>query len=286
MRGPRDIIDSYCNCCKHTTHHKVLFSKQILRGEDEDYDNATFFYIVECCGCDNVSFVREDIADFWIDKEGDYIPIIETYPFKEGDQEPLGPFSIPHGIYSVYRESVTAFNNNCPLLAAVGFRATIEAICLDKGIKGRDLELMVNNLQKEGHITKQDRDRLHSIRFLGNDSIHQMKEANHNNLKIVLEIVNNIINSLYILDSKTRDLEKPIKNIEEFISLMKEHLNKYNKGEVLSFEQLSPSGRRLIKEDKKFFEQQFESYVRAGYVPEISVLTLNDSPNSTKYVIL
>ncbi|WP_140386550.1 DUF4145 domain-containing protein, partial [Vibrio parahaemolyticus] len=60
-------------------------------------------------------------------------------------------------------------------LAGIGFRATIEAVCNDQSIQGKELSTRINNLASNGLISKKDSTRLHSIRFLGNDAAHDIK---------------------------------------------------------------------------------------------------------------
>lgn len=79
---------------------------------------------------------------------------------------------------SIYKETVKAINAECYTLAAAGFRAVIESICLDKQIEGDNLEAKVNNMQKAGIITMEDRNRLHSVRFLGNDFPTELQAPN------------------------------------------------------------------------------------------------------------
>lgn len=283
MKNQKEIVDCYCSKCKQKTHHKVLYSKQIV-SDDREFYWATTYYFLECCGCDNISFMRECVDESRVDDEGQMVPFVDTYPYQEGEQEPVDILFVPYEIGNVYRESVTAYNKNCPLLAAAGFRATIEAICLDKNIKGKDLEVKVNNLQKSGHITKQDRDRLHSVRFLGNDSIHEMKAPDDENLRLVLEIINNTLNSLYVLDAKTIFLEKPIKDFNEFVVKVAHRINDFKKGDIVNFEQLATFGRRLLKEDKKVFEQQFEAFVQAGKCLKLAIHSIVNG--KTQYVVI
>lgn len=99
-----------------------------------------------------------------------------TYPFHQQIAKGLTDlWSVPENISAAYKETLTALNNKCFLLAAAGFRMVIEAVCKENNVQGKSLETKINNLAKDGIIIKHDRDRLHSIRFMGNDSVHLMK---------------------------------------------------------------------------------------------------------------
>ncbi len=70
-----------------------------------------------------------------------------------------------------------ALASNCFLLSAVAFRTIVEAVCRDKGIKIKEIEYLkpqIDKLLKNGLITKSEAGRLLLIRFIGNDSVHEM----------------------------------------------------------------------------------------------------------------
>ncbi|UKK82282.1 DUF4145 domain-containing protein [Segatella bryantii] len=96
------------------------------------------------------------------------VSVHTSYPVKENSIEPLRSWEIPSLISRAYTESVEALNDGSLLLAAIGFRATIEALCLEKGISKGNLEKKIDELSKKGIITALDCERLHAARFLAN----------------------------------------------------------------------------------------------------------------------
>lgn len=268
-------IKCFCSQCGKQTHHKVLFLKSVS-SDDEEYFWACTYRVVECCGCDNISFLYENVDEADIDFDGNFISTYTTFPIREGTIQALTSWDIPYGIKTVYHEAVIAYNNSCFLLSAAGFRATIEAICIDKEIKGKNLENRINALYKKGIITLNDRDRLHSIRFLGNDSIHEMKMPDKHGLELVMKIVNNTLNNLYILDKECKDLENPIKTFEEFAKLLDEELKEHKSGEVTVLNNFLPKTRRLISDDKAKFENDLKARIKEG---KYTKLELHSTPS-------
>lgn len=191
---------------------------------------------------------------------------------------------MPHRISKVFRETVTAYNNNCPILAAAGFRATIEAICKNKEITGSNLKVLINSLQKKGYITMQDRDRLHTIRFLGNDSIHEMKAPEEKDLALVLEIVNHTLYNLYVLDEKTKGLEKTVSNFEDFLQILSNHLSDFNSGEVATLEAILHNDRRIMEEERSKFELKLIQLINDGQYKKLSLGKKNVS-GEQEYII-
>lgn len=278
-------IDTYCHSCKQKTHHKILFSKEVNKGCDDEIYGSTEYCIVQCCGCDSISFLRIDFDESWADENGNMIPVLSSYPYREGHAEPISSWLMPRRICEVYCEALNAYNNNCPILAAAGFRATIEAICKSKEIAGTDLRVRINNLQKKGYITLQDRDRLHTIRFMGNDSIHEMKAPEEKDLALVLEIVNNTLNNLYVLEDKTRGMEKTISSFKNFLQALAIHLFDYNQGDVATLKDILNNDRRIMDEDRTRFEAELQDLIRDGGYTKLSLGQINAS-GKQEYIVL
>ena len=120
---------------------------------------------------------------------------------------------------------VYSLKNNCYLLSGVGLRAVIEAVCIEQSITGRNLEVKINNLVKNKLITEKDANRLHSIRFLGNDSVHEMDVPNEAKLRAAIEIVEHMLKNLYLIDIEASEhLDTIISNYDDFKALF---LRKY-----------------------------------------------------------
>ncbi|MHC8949598.1 DUF4145 domain-containing protein, partial [Sphingobacterium hungaricum] len=133
---------------------------------------------------------------------------------------------LPDKIRIIYIETIESLTNNCYLLAGVGLRTIIEAVCIDQKITGRTLENKINNLVKNKLITEKDGQRLHSIRFLGNDSVHDMDVPNENKLKTALEVIENLLKSLYLIDIELdHHLDTIIVKFEDFKNLIFRKVN-------------------------------------------------------------
>lgn len=279
----KDSIKCYCSSCKQHTHHKVLAVYKRGSEPDDDYWWTQNLRMVQCLGCDHVSFDIETVEESNVDYDEftgnvEYVPVHVSYPDKEGLIECIGfTWNFPQNVYAIYRETINALNNGCLRLAAAGFRATVEAICIDKQIAFKNLEAKINGLKKSGIITEADRNRLHAVRFMGNDAVHQMMEPSKESLLLVHEIISGILTNLYVIDDKTNGkLERPVKTIEEFINILDEGLSNRHVGEVDILKNLLPENRRLIKEDRTRFEAELKEKINNG---EYSKLSLCPSPN-------
>ena len=280
----------YCDCCQRDTNHDVM-ATEFMTSPDEDYWWKTDYYIVKCCGCDTVSFLTETTEESVVeyDNEGNvnYPSVFNTYPFHRPFAKAIDNlWPIPSNIATIYRETISALNNECFLLAAAGFRVIVEAICIENQIEGKTLETKINNLCKKNIITKNDRDRLHSIRFMGNDSVHSIKKPDKQQIRLVLDIIHNMLNGLYVLTDKCNDiLEGPISTYEEFIQLLEVGLKTRTVGEVDVLKNLLPETRRLIKEDRATFENQLKEAIAKGKYTKLELCPAPATGKNQQYKV-
>lgn len=275
MSEKAENIISYCTSCNNDNNHEVLFKAEI--SGDENYQFHRDYLTIKCLGCDSISF-RDDFHDiessFPNDNDEWEIPLTSTVypPFLKNHKGLEYSYRLPESINTVYRESIKAFEINCKLLAGAGFRAIIEAICIEKEIKGRTLEIKINNLSKDGLITKKECERLHSIRFLGNDSIHEMKVPQEKQLKVVLNIIEHILSNIYLIDYEVdSNLEKPINEYVPFKKLLAKKLKEYASGDVFPLVKFLDKDVRRVKDNFVQFEKDLVAEINAGTYDKLSI---------------
>jgi hypothetical protein len=124
-------------------------------------------------------------------------------------------------IQKVYKQSVAAYAGDSRIIASMGLRATIEAVCTHLSISGTSLEKRIDSLFKNGHISSSDKKRLHGIRFLGNDAAHDIREPGTNEFRIALEIIEHLISSVFILNQRAQGLlDTTIETFTEFLPVL------------------------------------------------------------------
>lgn len=276
------IIDCYCPVCKHRTHHQVLGEGSNYSSEEDYYYRETF-RVVKCCGCDNVSFdlETEDESNVEYNNEGyeEIVPIHTSYPVKENSIVPLRSWEIPSLIQRAYTESVEALNNGSFLLASIGFRATVEALCIENGIDKGQLVTKINKLRDKGIITAADCERLHEARFMGNESAHQIEKPDREHVMVVLEVINNILNNLYVIDKKFKEvIEYRFKDYDDFQKMIEKGIDKHQQGFEGTVYAFLPDERKYRKEDLDKYETEMQARIADGRFTRVSVLPKN--PNS------
>jgi hypothetical protein len=70
------------------------------------------------------------------------------------------------------------------------------------------LEGKLNGLAEKGILNNKQVEFLHKIRLLGNEALHELSDHSEKDLKICIDIIDHIIESLYILPKKVSRLKK------------------------------------------------------------------------------
>ena len=199
----------YCPICRTQTNHEELFSKE--RSYNEEEDDCAYFYkdaVIQCKGCDGIQFRREYGDENMVD-ENSLTGISEFYtssvyfpPYIENHTQVDKSYDIPDKIRTMYFETLGAIKNKYYILSGAGLRAIVDAICLDQKILSGNLQKKIKSLENKRLITKKEANRLNSIRFLGNDSIHEIEIPDTLKIRTALNIIEHLLINLYIIDKE------------------------------------------------------------------------------------
>ena len=199
----------FCNHCTNETNH---FCKAEHYRDFPNLNPDGSLAFVErlgyrlwiCAGCERGTLEEYYIFDVTYEEDGtmmerDYFPERTRLHFKKKDFKQLPP-----KLDRIYREILHSFNYDLVILCAVGIRALLEGICADKGITGKRLETKIDNLVAilpQNIVTH-----LHNIRFIGNDAAHELATPTLEELRIAIEICEDLLSYLYELDYKASKL--------------------------------------------------------------------------------
>ncbi|MEG9327035.1 DUF4145 domain-containing protein [Salinimicrobium catena] len=281
----------FCRTCKGL-RNQTLKHQIEKKGSDEDeyFRWIQKYAIIECDGCETISFLHiyGDTEMFYRGEEGEQIyfddeTIYPTYLDKSYEIETTR--YIPDKIGTIYLETIAALKVDSYILTAGGFRAIIEAICNHLEIRKDNLEERINLLHKKGHLTISESKRLHSIRFLGNDALHELEKPRKDHLYILLDIVNHLLHNLFINDEKIRDqLELYIDNYEDFIKLIKNKISSDLIGKEISLIELIGKAKRLFPKGKMAeLEKEFIKQIKEN---KYDFIKIGESKEEQKYEIM
>jgi len=281
-------IKNYCSDCGQATNHDVLSEYTELHREDYACDIS--FQIVSCCGCETKSFrkVFEDIEAAYpeYDEDGEEVWIvpkeIDVYPKSiKGHKSLDHPYYLPEIVKIIYSETIRALKEDAKVLAGLGLRASVEAVCNDLNIEGRTLEVRINKLSTGGYISKKDIERLHAIRFMGNDAAHEIKKPKKESLAVALQIVEHLILSVYILEKESEgNLETTTSDYSVFWELLESSSRHFQAGEEIPLAKFLGKNIRRVKDSIPNLENELINKINNNEYPKLSIGKVDHYLNS------
>jgi hypothetical protein len=217
-------MKSLCSSCKRDTNHKVLFDKKVMLKEGDVWWEEHNYQVIECQGCDTLSFRKlytDAQMQAWADVDFESTSQ-ELYPYRSKFSMPIKSLiNTPLNVKAIYKETIESFNGNQHILCGAGLRSIIEAICKDKKIVSggvmdksgkpkvsKNLDGKIQGLMEKGFITEESASALHTLRFLGNDAVHEVEAPSSEELRIAIGIVEASIESIYEMRHKATALKE------------------------------------------------------------------------------
>lgn len=210
-RTQGDVEEVACLSCANKTRHEVVLSVDLL-SESIDIQAQESYQIVKCLGCSIISFrlAKSNSEDFTpIDDKGGFAYDVheETYPRRLLGRNKLEMLDLlPQEVEEVYDETHTAIVSGQRILAAIGIRTLVEAVCQEKQAKGKNLENKISSLVDLGVLTEPGAEILQSLRSMGNDATHDIRKHKPSTLNIAFEVAENLLTNVYILPEKAKGI--------------------------------------------------------------------------------
>lgn len=263
-------IWSDCRACGRSTRHEVLFQHEEESNPDFYHEKDTW-QVVRCLGCNTTGFRHrnDDYENVSEDHEGHLRHEIDitAYPRVIRNHKKLDSlYFVPSLIRRAYTQTLSAYSEHAFVLASIGLRASIEAVCNHLKLSGNSLEKRIDQLFKGGYVSNGDKKLLHAIRFLGNDAAHEIKEPKESELRVALEIVEHLLNSVFILERKAKSLETVLDTYEEFLPVVATSAKTYEGEPLFSLSSLLGRRRRLVGQNLDSFETKLKADIESGAI--------------------
>ena len=206
----------FCNYCKNETHHE-LKSSHTSEHEEIEHDEkgrpiplflwTSKYRFWVCCGCDTATLEEVWTASGMLDNKGNELWESNYYPKRKHADHAKKHFQkLSNKLSDIYKEIIESFNASLKISCAIGLRALLEGVCADKGITTGNLENKIDQLNT--HLPPNIVESLHSFRFMGNVAAHELEAPNREDLKLAIEVIEDLLNFLYELDYKAQQLKK------------------------------------------------------------------------------
>lgn len=217
-----------CQRCEKVTRHEALTRvAEYHESPGGDIQVWNDYLTVRCNGCGTVSFAvasscSEDV-EYDSDTGHERLSVsYKLYPNRVA-RRPQMRFAtqLPHSIYCVYQETHDSMCSDKPILAGIGIRAIVDAVCKVKKVEGGTLEKKIDNLVTMGFIASEGADFLHRIRSLGNKAAHEVEAHSDQELAAAMEIVEQLLQAVFVLPGLAKTLPEAPKRSPKKSSAIK-----------------------------------------------------------------
>ncbi len=214
MTTSDDRVKLHCNFCLGLRWHSILYSTTREHYEEldngNDYQEVTVYRIAECNGCESVTMHTS-----W-HNSGQPDPIEEQWPPKVSRRQPKWMFELflsdnlnnPFK-HEFIREIYSSLKAGNLRLTVLGVRALFEQVMLehidDKGTFAKNIE----QFEASGFISHIQREAILPVIEAGHASMHRGFKATEQQVEAILDVTENVIESIYITKSRTTGLKVP-----------------------------------------------------------------------------
>lgn len=221
----KDKIKAHCNKCSGARWHEVLYKEESEWQEDVDgqylYGGGDTYVMIKCCGCENIALKHDswDATDY--DDDGNAIVHTTYYPPATYRNKPRWlsglllsfDFNINTSedlINDLICEIYVALQNDSTRLAVMGVRALIEHVMIDKVGDIGTFKENLNEFEKKGFISKLQKEILEPVLDAGHATIHRSYNPSVSDVGSLIDITENIIESLYVNERRAQRLKGKI----------------------------------------------------------------------------
>jgi Domain of unknown function (DUF4145) len=194
----------FCNQCLRRTRHQILASE--ARGENDDgFETSDEYQLIECKGCGNISYRTRHWNSDMVGIDGPYYRD-EYYPPPVSRKVPEWLRELPLDIQSVLGEVYAALHAGSRYLATAGARTVLDLLFLDKIGDIGPFKQKIQKLEQDGHITNREAQLIDAVIEAGNASAHRGYAPSTKDLNHVMDILEAILDKLYIAEGKQEKL--------------------------------------------------------------------------------
>lgn len=216
LKEPGQKDQLYCNDCLGIRRHTVMFHTERYWYSYDDEDGSPTsherrqYTLAQCDGCDFITLVMVDDASFYPD-----VSVLQ-YPPQTIRKEPkwLTDLLLDSIISDTYKnefisEIYIALRNNTPRLAVMGIRALLEQIMIEKVGDNGSFKKNLDKFEADGYISKVQRDAIDPVIEAGHASIHRGFKAQQSDVIHLMDVTENLIESIYINQKRSAQLNVP-----------------------------------------------------------------------------
>ncbi len=211
---------AHCNTCGGSRNHEALWSeKSRWNAEAEEVCGGDTYDLLKCLGCGSVKLRLEEwCSEDQLDKHGQVIPTIIYYPSAIFRPRPRWLVDLMmevtwidgQSIHDLLSEVYVALQNDQRALAAMGIRALLEQVMIEKSGDHGNFVANLKEFEKQGYVSHMQSNRLKTILEAGHAAIHRFYKPSKDDLITLVDITESLIESIYIHGAKIEQLKNGI----------------------------------------------------------------------------
>jgi hypothetical protein len=195
MADTPKIVQAPCSECVRKTKHEVLFETS-----QRDEETLNTYVMLSCGGCSTISMGHQRL---WLN-EGDVDH--NYYPSPVSRKMPtwmflwsmgLGKAKGDAAVGAVMMEVYQAVDGGQNRLAAMGIRALLEQVMIQKVGDLKTFDMKLDAFQNAGFISAIQRDAMRATLDVGDAAMHRGYVPTETDLKLALDIVEGVLAPIY-----------------------------------------------------------------------------------------
>lgn len=207
---------AHCNQCLDSRQHDVLHShSEKWNSNDGGICGSDEYDLLRCRGCESIAVRHIAWCSEDIDELGAPYSTVLYYP-------PSISRPMPRWVHDLVTSEATSLmgdllqeiyvglQNNIASLATMGIRALIESIMIEKIDDQGSFAENINAFMAAGHISKDQEGILKAALEVGHAVIHRSYSPSKDDLETCMDIVEGIVETLYIHPHKADKLSQKV----------------------------------------------------------------------------
>jgi len=194
----------YCNQCRGKTVHRLLKTADDVGRDDEtDFQWHTTFEMLQCAGCQEV-VLRRTFA-FSENQEVE----VRYFPPAMSRYLPKWRHSLPNSMRLLLEEVYRSLDSENLRLPMMGARTLVDMLFFEQLKKDvGSFKQKLEALEKKGIVSPKNREVLDAALDAGSAAAHRGHEASEYEIRAVMDIVENMLQSVYVLPKMAKNLRE------------------------------------------------------------------------------
>jgi len=179
----------HCNECAQVTKHKIRGACRQTGDPDDGPSWRIVFEILECLGCDDVTFRRTFACP-----EIDDLEEVRCYPPRASRKLPIWLDAVDDTeIQDLFREVYAALHADSRRLATMGCRAILDRALQNQVGDAGTFQNMLDELDRQRLVSRPDLETLRAVFDAGSAAAHRGHSPSIEDLDIVVSTVEHVV---------------------------------------------------------------------------------------------